>query len=94
MDNFQKYKEKVENCKSNLYPYQCEKCELLFTSEKQLSIHQKKCGQFACEKCEKVYTFEGVLERHINALNREKKICTITIITKNALFKKNVFSPT
>ena len=35
MDNFQKHKEKNEICDANLYPYQCEKCELLFTSEKQ-----------------------------------------------------------
>ena len=74
MDNFQKHKEKSENCDSSMYPYQCEKCELLFTSEKQLSIHQKKHGQFECEKCEKVFTFEGVLERHITAVHGEKKI--------------------
>ena len=64
---FQKHKDKSTTCDANPYPYQCEKCELLFTSKKQCSSHEEKHGNFQCDKCDKVFTFEGVLEKHISA---------------------------
>ena len=58
---FEKHKENSTTCDANPYPYQCEICELEFTSEKQCSSHKEKHGSFKCEKCDKVFTFEGVL---------------------------------
>ena len=73
IDDFQKHKES-KTCDAKPYPYHCEKCDLLFTSEKQLTTHQDKHGNFECEKCEKIFTFEGVLEKHITAVHGEMKI--------------------
>ena len=73
IDKFQKHKEST-TCDAVPYPYHCKKCDLLFTSEKQLTTHQEKHGNFACEKCDKIFSFEGVLEKHITAVHGEMKI--------------------
>ena len=64
---FERHKEKSTTCYENPFPYQCEMCELEFTSEKQCSTHKEKHGHFKCDKCDKVFTFEGVLEKHVSA---------------------------
>ena len=73
IDELQKHKES-KACDSVPYPYHCEKCDLLFTSEKQLNTHQEKHGSFECNKCEKIFSFEGVLEKHMTAVHGDMKI--------------------
>ena len=68
IDKLQKHKEST-SCDAALYPYHCEKCDVLFTSEKQLNTHQEKHGNFECDKCDKVFIFEGVLEKHMSAVH-------------------------
>ena len=74
VEKFQDHKENSETCDANPYPFQCEKCELAYTSEKQLSSHQEKHGRFPCEKCEKIFSFEVLLEKHMTAVHGKMHI--------------------
>ena len=46
----EKHKISSTACQAN---YECDQCELTYTSEMQLTRHKKKHGKFLCDKCER-----------------------------------------
>ena len=67
----QKHKVRSLDCQAN---YECDQCDLTYTSEMQLLRHVKKHGKFSCEECENEYNFTGVLEKHIDVVHKSMKI--------------------